>query len=87
MKKLLVSSLLGLALIALSGCTNSSDAKADTSAKKCAASGKCSGDMAKKAVSKCAAGGKCAGDMAKKAAGNVADKAANKAVDKVAKKI
>jgi len=69
MKTLLLGSLVGFALIALSGCTSGSDAevinaskckagKCD-SAKKCKASGKCAGDMTKKVAKKCAASGKC----------------------------
>jgi len=56
MKKVLFSSIVGFALISLSGCTSSSDAKV---ASKCQA-GKC--DSAKKvsATAKCKANGKCA---------------------------
>jgi len=69
MKKILFSSLVGFALIALSGCTSGSDAEVTNaskckagkcdSAKKCQASGKCGGDMAKKVAKKCKASGKC----------------------------
>ena len=55
MKKLIFTALLGLGMVAFTGCTNSNDAEA--SASKCAASGKC--DSAKKVTKKCAAG-KCA---------------------------
>lgn len=60
MKKLIFSSLVGLALIAFTGCTTGNDAAAGA---KCSASGKCAGD--KKVAQKCAAGkcaaGKCKG--------------------------
>lgn len=67
MKRLLFSSLVGFALIALSGCTTGSDAEVATKcqagkcdgAKKCQASGKCAGDKAKKVSKKCSADGKC----------------------------
>jgi len=67
MKKILFGSLVGFALIALSGCTSGSEAEVASkcqagkcdSAKKCATSGKCAGDMAKKAGKKCKASGKC----------------------------
>lgn len=63
MKKLIFSSIIGLALIAFTGCTNGNDA--DTGAKcqssKCqsnkAKSSKCSGD--KKSTAKCSSSGKC----------------------------
>ena len=68
MKKLIFSSIIGLALIAFTGCTNGNDA--DTVAKcqsgkcqssKCqndkAKSSKCSGD--KKSTAKCSSSGKC----------------------------
>ena len=63
MKKLIFSSLVGLALIAFTGCTDSNDAEAGAkcNAGKCqtdkAKSAKCGGD--KKAAAKCSAGGKC----------------------------
>jgi len=52
MKKLIFSSLMGLALVAFTGCTNGSDAEAA----KCQ-SGKCDG--AKKAPAKCDGAKKC----------------------------
>ena len=66
-KKLIFSSLVGLALIAFTGCTTGGDAEAeakcssskcqgDKKTTKCGTSGKC-GD-AKKAATKCS-GGKC----------------------------
>jgi len=61
MKKLIFASILGLALIAFTGCTTSDDA--DMGAK-CSANGKCA--SAKKVAKKCAASGKC--DGAKKVA-------------------
>jgi len=66
MKKLIFTALLGLGMVAFTGCTNSNDAEA--SASKCAASGKCDSAKkcsanakcdAKKVTKKCAAG-KCA---------------------------
>ena len=61
MQKLIFSSLVGLALIAFTGCTTSGDAEAEA---KCSSS-KCQGDKkttkcgdAKKVVAKCS-GGKC----------------------------
>lgn len=66
MKKLIFSSLVGLALVAFTGCTTSSDAEASAKAEtkcssgKCAASGKCGGDKAKEVAKKCSASGKCA---------------------------
>lgn len=62
MKKLIFSSLIGLALVAFTGCTKNSDAE---TTEKCSASGKCdgatkcSGDKAKKVVAKCDSSGKC----------------------------
>lgn len=55
MKKLIFTSILGLALVAFTGCTTSNDTNMGV---KCSASGKC--DSAKKVAKKCAAG-KCAG--------------------------
>jgi hypothetical protein len=59
MKKLIFSSLVGLALVAFTGCTSSSDAEAGA---KCSTSGKCAGNK-KDTKMKCAAGkcgqGKC----------------------------
>ena len=55
MKKLIVSLLIGLAMVAFTGCTKNSDADA---AAKCSASGKCSGDNAKEAIPKCGQSGK-----------------------------
>ena len=59
MKKLIFSSLMGLALLAFTGCTNGSDAGTS----KCQ-SGKCDGAKkcdaaAKEATTKCQASGKC----------------------------
>jgi len=67
MKKLIFSSLVGLALVAFTGCTNGSDASASKcQAGKCQAgkckgapaTTKCAGDKAKDAA-KCSASGKC----------------------------
>jgi len=66
MKKLLFGSLVGLALIAFTGCTESGDASMKCQSGKCQ-SGKCQGDKAKakkcggetKASAKCQSGGKC----------------------------
>ena len=67
MKKLIFSSLVGLALVAFTGCTNGSDAgvsKCQTGkcqAGKCKgapATAKCAGDKVKGAA-KCSASGKC----------------------------
>jgi len=55
MKKLIFTALVGLAMVAFTGCTTADDAKAGA---KCAASGKCAGDKTKSAA-KCAASGKC----------------------------
>lgn len=55
MKKLIFTALVGLAMVAFTGCTTADDAKVGA---KCAASGKCAGDKAK-AAKKCAASGKC----------------------------
>jgi hypothetical protein len=64
MKKLIFSSLIGLALIAFTGCTNGSDAEMSkcqsgkcNGAKKCQASGKCGN--AKKVAKKCNSASKC----------------------------
>ena len=73
MKKFIFSSLVGLALIAFTGCTGDEAKPSIKSSIKCAASGKCSGEkrgagkctkgqkVAKKATKgvKCAARGKC----------------------------
>ncbi len=64
MKKLIFSSLVGLALVAFTGCTDKSGVEADA---KCSASSKCSGDKttkcsgdkAKKVATKCSTSGKC----------------------------
>jgi len=53
MKKLIFSSLVGLALVAVTGCTTASDVNTGS---KCSASGKCAGDKVAK---------KCAGDKVK----------------------
>jgi len=65
MKKLIFSSLVGLALVAFTGCTTGNDAQAAKcqsgkcdGAKKCQASGKCG--EAKKVAKKCASAKKCA---------------------------
>ena len=65
MKKLIFSSLVGLALIAFTGCTNGSDAAASKcqagkcdSAKKCDGASKCSADKAKETAKKCQVSGK-----------------------------
>ena len=64
MKKLIFSSLVGLALFAFTGCTYKSDveagAKCSTSSK-CSGdkTTKCSGDKAKKVATKCSTSGKC----------------------------
>ncbi len=54
MKKLIFSSLVGLALVAFTGCTDSSDAEVA----KCQ-SGKCDGAKKCDAAKKCASSGKC----------------------------
>ena len=58
MKKLIFASILGLALVAFTGCTTSDNANVGA---KCASSGKC--DSAKKVAKKCASSkcssGKC----------------------------
>ncbi len=61
MKKLIFGSLVGLALVAFTGCTNGSDAGASKcdSAKKCDGAAKCSADKAKETAKKCQASGKC----------------------------
>ena len=62
MKNLIFTALVGLAMIAVTGCTTGNDAEAGakcSSSKKCAASGKCSGDKAKAKSKKCASSGKC----------------------------
>lgn len=60
MKKLIFGSLLGLALIAFTGCTNGSDAGASKcQSGKCDGAAKCSGDKAKETAKKCQASGKC----------------------------
>ena len=59
MKKLIFTTLVGLSMIAFTGCTTGNDASTNT---KCAASGKCSASgkcAAKKVAKKCAASGKC----------------------------
>ena len=63
MKKLIFSSLVGLALVAFTGCTHGSDAEASkcqsgkcNSTKKCDGAKKCDGN---KASTKCQASGKC----------------------------
>ena len=61
MKKLIFTALVGLSMVAFTGCTTGNDAKANTSAK-CSASGKCSTSgkcSAKKVAKKCSASGKC----------------------------
>ena len=63
MKKLIFSSLVGLALVAFTGCTSSSDAEAGakcSASGKCASSTKCSADKVKDTVAKKCAAGKCA---------------------------
>ena len=63
MKKLIFSSLVGLALITFTACSHNDDVKAEAkcNAGKCqtdkAKSAKCGGD--KKAAAKCSSGGKC----------------------------
>ena len=66
MKKLVFTALVGLAMVAFTGCTTGNDAEAGAKCKmakkcqvgaKCASSGKC---MAKKVAAKCSASGKCA---------------------------
>ncbi|RUM71019.1 MAG: hypothetical protein DSZ12_04700 [Sulfurovum sp.] len=59
MKKLVLTALIGFAMVGFTGCTQSNDAKVNT---KCAANGKCaSGNKCKtkKMTKKCAANGKC----------------------------
>lgn len=65
MKKLLLTALLTLGMIGLTGCTSGADAQANT---KCAA-GKCGGDKAKFSSKKCATNGKCANAKMKMAEG------------------
>jgi hypothetical protein len=72
MKKLIFTALVGLAMVAFTGCTTGNDAEAGA---KCAASGKCASAKNCKATGKCKASGKCAtGDKckAKKAASKCA---------------
>ena len=60
MKNLIFGLLTGLALIAFTGCTNSSDAHVSKcQAGKCDGATKCSADKAKESVAKCQASGKC----------------------------
>jgi len=65
MKNLVFTALVGLAMVAFTGCTNGSDAGASKcdGAKKCQASGKC-GD-AKKVPTKCDGAKKCASSVDK----------------------
>ena len=59
MKKLIFSSLLGLALVAFTGCTNGSDAGASKcQSGKCDSAKKCDG-AAKETAAKCQASSKC----------------------------
>lgn len=59
MKKLIFSVLVGLALVAFTGCTNGSDAGASKcQAGKCDSAKKCD-SAAKETSSKCQASGKC----------------------------
>ncbi|CAA6813963.1 MAG: Unknown protein [uncultured Sulfurovum sp.] len=73
MKKLIFSALLGLGMIAFTGCTTGNDAEAGakcSTSKKCAASkcattkkcaaSKCAAKKLEDATKKCAASGKCA---------------------------
>jgi hypothetical protein len=55
MKKLVFSSLVGLALVAFTGCTNGNDANAS----KCSASKKCDGAAKCSASKKCSGAAKC----------------------------
>ena len=62
MKKLIVSLLIGLAMVAFTGCTKNSDAEAAakcSASSKCDGAAKCSGDKAKEIVTKCDSSGKC----------------------------
>jgi len=70
MKKLLLTALLTLGMIGLTGCTSGADAQTNTkcAAGKCAA-GKCGGDKAKFSSKKCATNGKCANAKMKMAEG------------------
>lgn len=60
MKNLIFSSLVGLALVAFTGCTNGSDAEtAKCQSGKCDGAKKCAGDKKSDAAKKCDASGKC----------------------------
>ena len=62
MKKLIFSSLIGLALVAFTGCTNGSDADASKcQAGKCDSAKKCDGAV-KETAQKCQASVKCGGN-------------------------
>ena len=59
MKKLIFSALLGLAMVAFTGCTSGNDAETEA---KCSASSKCDGAKkcdASKTAKKCDSSGKC----------------------------
>lgn len=61
MKKIIFSSLIGLALVAFTGCTNSDNAEAEakcSASSKCDGATKCSGDKAKEVATKCDSSGK-----------------------------
>ena len=62
MKKLIFTALVGLSMIAFTGCTTGNDASANTNNAKCSASGKCSTSgkcSSKKIDKKCSSSGKC----------------------------
>ncbi|NOR56563.1 MAG: hypothetical protein GQ531_10175 [Sulfurovum sp.] len=60
MKNLIFSSLVGLALVAFTGCANGNDAEAaKCQSGKCEGAKKCAGDKKSDAAKKCDASGKC----------------------------
>lgn len=59
MKKLMFSSLVGLALVVFTGCTNSSDATPKCQSGKCDSAKKCDSGKKCDGAKKCASAGKC----------------------------
>ena len=62
MKKLIFSSLIGLGLIAFTGCTKNYDAESEakcSASSKCDGATKCSGDKVKEVATKCSTSSKC----------------------------
>ncbi len=62
MKNLIVSSLIGLAMLAFTGCTKNYDGEATakcSASSKCDGATKCSGDKTKEVTTKCDSSGKC----------------------------